>query len=343
MGNFYANIVLRDADLDAVAELLDTLGRRAYVAHDGRSAVVYDERCDEQDLEALEQLARTLSAKLDRTAIAFCNHDDDVLWYALVEGGKVTDKYESDPSYFEGGESRGTSSGGDARRLCEAFGVPARRDDVEQLLRASRRDVGFEIDRHVKLLEQLELAPELAILGYGYVGGGELSLDDGRVAFRAVGGAPDPFEPGAGSPNAKAASVGPTAEGLSAMQAEASEIMKNGATLAFSEVDIPPRFSRILGKGRVNGYTALLRLQLYIVRNKLSPSPSMEIIYADDAVAELLGERKFHYIALARLLVRALGVPPLSAAHEAAMKAGDAAFYLRFHEAIQAAASAVDG
>jgi hypothetical protein len=78
-------------------------------------------------------------------------------------------------------------------------------------------------------------------------------------------------------------------------------------------------------------------LQYYIVANKLSPHAGMTIIYADDSLAELLGQRKIEYISLARLLARALGVAPLSAADEAALRSGDAAFTKRFLDAARKA------
>ena len=333
MGNFYTNIVLSDTNVDAVASMLEMLGRRAYAASEGKVTVVYDERCDEQDLDELERLSRTLSAKLNRTAIAFCNHDDGVLWYALVEQGKVTDRYNSSPGYFDGASGRDRPQGGDVRRLCAAFGAAARHQEVERLLRGTRSTVGLEVDRHVKLLEQLDLPASLAILGYSYVGGGELAESAPGAVLRTVGGAPDPTNDS--PPNERGSAL--TTGGLSPAQAETLEIMRRGAALAFAEVEIPRRFSRLLGKGRVNGYTALLRLQYYIVANRLSPHPGMTIIYADDSVAELLGERKIEYVALARLLARALGVPPLSAADEEALRSGDPAFHKRFEDAARKA------
>jgi hypothetical protein len=332
MGNFYTNIVLSDTNVDTVASLLEMLGRRAYAASQGKVTVVYDERCDEQDLAELEQLAGTLSAKLNCTAIAFCNHDDDVLWYALVEQGKVTDRYNSRPGYFDGAPGGDRPEGGDALRLCTAFGAAARYQEVEQLLRGTRSAGGLEIDRHVKLLEHLDLPPSLAILGYGYVGGGELAGSAPGAVLRTVGGAPDPTND---SPNEQRPAR--TSGGESPAQAETFEIMRHGAALAFAEVDIPRKFSRLLGRGRINGYTALLRLQYYIVANKLSPHAGMTIIYADDSLAELLGQRKIEYISLARLLARALGVAPLSAADEAALRSGDAAFTKRFLDAARKA------
>ncbi len=62
------------------------------------------------------------------------------------------------------------------------------------------------------------------------------------------------------------------------------------------------------------------------------------MVHADDALAALLGEREFPLMALPRLVCRAFGLPPLSPEDEAALRAGDAAFYLRFHDAVSRAA-----
>src|SRR5947209_14769763 len=102
MGNFYANVTLRTADADGAASILDELERTAFVTVVGDITVVYDEKCDEQDLEELERLAGALSKRLKCAALAVCNHDDDVLWYALVENGAAVDTYDSNPGYFEG-------------------------------------------------------------------------------------------------------------------------------------------------------------------------------------------------------------------------------------------------
>jgi hypothetical protein len=59
---------------------------------------------------------------------------DDILLYFLAEGGEVVDPYNSMPAYF-GDEAGGlTPSGGDAERLCRAFGVPEAAEDVHAVL-----------------------------------------------------------------------------------------------------------------------------------------------------------------------------------------------------------------
>ena len=68
MGSTYADVLLREPDIDAIAKLLDQLRRRAYVPGDGMVSVVYDERADERPDKELERLAMDLSSRLGRTA-----------------------------------------------------------------------------------------------------------------------------------------------------------------------------------------------------------------------------------------------------------------------------------
>ena len=61
------------------------------------------------------------------------NHDDDILAYWLFEGGELADEYNSCPGYFSGGDE--IPAGGDATKLCAAFGVAAKAKQIEQVLR----------------------------------------------------------------------------------------------------------------------------------------------------------------------------------------------------------------
>ena len=103
MGNFYTNIVVTESRTEAVTAAVEALERRAYVVTNGRATLVFDERCDRQDVDELQRLAGMLSKQLHCAALAFCNHDDDILWYALAQNGQVVDTYDSFPGYFTGG------------------------------------------------------------------------------------------------------------------------------------------------------------------------------------------------------------------------------------------------
>ena len=86
MGNWYTNICVKGAPQPDVAAALDELGRRAYLTPDlGGWIVIYDQESDKFDLNELESLALTISARLACTALACFNADDDVLWLGIYE------------------------------------------------------------------------------------------------------------------------------------------------------------------------------------------------------------------------------------------------------------------
>jgi hypothetical protein len=206
-GNFYTNIVPRDADSDAVAVTVGRMNRRAHVAGASTATIVFDEACDRQDLEEFERLARKLSGP-HGPALAICNHDDDALWYALAIDGRIIDRYNSFPSYFdEGGD---VPAGGDAERLCAAFGATKRADNVGALLRRQHADVGLEVDRHLELCRLLDLPRESVGMGYGYVESGEFAGEPGKL--KAIGEASEAGEAdGAGQAAAQTRATAPLA------------------------------------------------------------------------------------------------------------------------------------
>jgi hypothetical protein len=233
MGNLYANIVLRTTAADSVAAALTDLRRRAFIASDASAVVVFDEACDAQDLDELQRLAGALSKRLTCVALASCNHDDDVLWYVLVEHGEVVDIYNSNPSYFDGREAGPT--GGDAARLCAAFDVARERAAVEGVLRASHRHVGLEIDRHQALQRLLRLPESLSLLGYRYVQRRELAHDPAAPTLRAVG-CPMPHEQVAVGRERSTEDVNSmAAETRAAIEREGMDLMWHSYALALSD------------------------------------------------------------------------------------------------------------
>ena len=323
MGNFYSNIVLREADLDRVASALARLNRRAYVAGDGTTSFVFDERCDDQDLEEIERLAQQLSRNLGCVALASCNHDDDILWYALVDGGKTVDTYDSNPGYFSGASA--VPKGGDASLLCEAFGARGRERDVSSVLRRTRPELTFEVDRHRDLLELLGLRVELGLLGFRYASEGVDS--EGGITLRPIGGAAEPVVREASRPQ-------PTidAETRARLQAEAASMASHMTALVLARIRVLPRFVEIVGGESVNGYIAVMRVQEYIVRHKLQSSPG--IVRADDLLAELLGEREFPMLSLVRLVARAFDVKPLTPEETASLSVKNSEMQRRYQEAM---------
>ena len=328
MGSTYANVLLREPDIDAIAKLLDQLRRRAYVAGDGMVTVVYDERADERPDKELERLAIVLSTRLGRTALAVANFHDDVLQYQLVETGRVADRYDSYPGFLEKGRER--PEGGDARRLCVAFGAAEQEQAVAALLRQTRFEVGPEIERHEQLLKLLRLPANLALLGYDYVRQGEFDRSAPGVKLLTIGGAPEPAvseRAGAHTTNAPS-----TPAELSPFVADAREQRFYTAALTLHDIDVPARYESLLGRGRVNGYVARHRLLRHILTYGRELGTGLRRV--DDLVAELLGEREFPLFAADGLLVRALGVPTLTAEEKQEYARRGSAFHKRCFDAL---------
>ena len=61
-------------------------------------------------------------------SVAVIVHDNDILIYFLFQNGELADQYNSSPSYFDYGSTKEPAgpAGGDAGRLCAAFGVDNR-------------------------------------------------------------------------------------------------------------------------------------------------------------------------------------------------------------------------
>lgn len=180
MGNFYVNYTLKGASPQAVANAL--AGRTAAVTPESNGCVVlFDEASDEQDETHIQALGARLSRDLNCVVWALLNHDDDILSYQLYANGGLVDEYNSAPGYWTETDDSGFSppSGGDARKLCAAFGA-ADPDKVESILRRSSFNdedddgYGFEVDRHADLVAALGL-PDFGVgLGWRYIDEGEL-------------------------------------------------------------------------------------------------------------------------------------------------------------------------
>jgi hypothetical protein len=177
MGNSYVNFTVRGQSQQGVADVL--AGRTAIVSPvQNGNVVVYDEQ-SEQMLDGVEELGAGLSRDLSCPVLAVSIYDDDILQYTLFERGEKTDEYNSQPAYFDEDADPDNpvgSSGGDAARLCHAFGVQ-KTVEVERILRTGSALSGgyaFEIFRHDALCKALGL-PEFAVAaGYGYITRGEV-------------------------------------------------------------------------------------------------------------------------------------------------------------------------
>ncbi len=178
MGSFYVNYTVRSGDQAAVVKSLK--GRSAYVTpvKDG-AVVVTDEAAETQEIDAVREVGELLSTSLKTQVLAVLNHDDDMLWVGLFDKGRLTDEYNSSPDYFEGGTSPPT--GGDARKLCTAFGRGDREKELDAVLK--KKDYVFANERHADLVQALGL-PDFAVgCGFKYLEEGELpeGLSDGDL------------------------------------------------------------------------------------------------------------------------------------------------------------------
>jgi len=169
VGSFYVNYTVRSTDQPTVVKSLK--GRSAYVTpvKDG-ALVVTDETAETQEVDAVREVGELLSTSLKTQVLAVLNHDDDMLWYGLFDRGKLTDEYNSAPAYFDGGAD--PPSGGDARKLCAAFGRADKESAVEAVLR--KTDYAVAMERHGELLEALGLPGFAVGCGFTYLEEGEL-------------------------------------------------------------------------------------------------------------------------------------------------------------------------
>jgi hypothetical protein len=159
MGAFYGNITLKGPSQQQVLEALR--GRRAIVAPRlDDYTVAFDSVCDDQDIDGIQALASRISSQLRCSAFAVIVSDDDVLGSFLYHAGQLTDWYNSCPSYFDFGSAKRPAgpAGGDAGKLCAAFGVDAQQE-VESILRKQHGKGGyaFESNRHKDLVRTLGL------------------------------------------------------------------------------------------------------------------------------------------------------------------------------------------
>ncbi len=158
MGNFYVNYTLRGVTQEAVAKAL--AGRTCIVTASANATVVaFDEESDNQDQQVISSLATELSQKLRCPVLAVLNHDDDILWYQLYKDGELQDEYDSSPGYFDPSAEPSAPAGGDAAKLCAAFGSP-KTEEVDRVLRKSAFDDGytFAFERHGDLVSALGIS-----------------------------------------------------------------------------------------------------------------------------------------------------------------------------------------
>jgi hypothetical protein len=192
MGLFYANLTVYRAMRPALLTALRRLRRTAFVSPTVHGySVVFDQAIDEQDPAAIERLGRALTEVLSCPALAAVLHDDDILYLWLFHKGRVRDRYDSSPAYFDPHSEPRPPSGGNAKLLCKLFHWPEREERVEQLLRADLLEgelpgVAGELERHAALAAELQMPRFVAGLGYSAIAGGYVPEEFQGVTFEAV-------------------------------------------------------------------------------------------------------------------------------------------------------------
>ena len=168
MGSFYVNFTTRGPGRDAVANSLRSAKRKAFVAptRDGLT-VFFDEVADMQSEEMIKDLSERISKELDTPLLAVRNHDDDVLCYWLYEAGRMTDKNNSCREYFIDDDT--TPAGGDAKKLCAAFGASGKTKQVDRVLR--NEECYFALFRHQELAALLNFPWPYVSMGYRSIEG----------------------------------------------------------------------------------------------------------------------------------------------------------------------------
>ena len=177
MGNTYVNYTLRGPSQQAVVGAM--AGRSAIVSPAQNGFVVVFDEESEQTSDSITEFGSNLSGVLHCAVLAVFVYDDDVLYYRLFEHGELVDEYDSAPDQFgedANPDSPATPSGGDAQKLCAAFGVP-KVAVVERILRTGGCLSGgydFEIFRHEALCKTLGLPLFAVAAGYDYITRGEV-------------------------------------------------------------------------------------------------------------------------------------------------------------------------
>lgn len=178
MGNFYTNLTLRGPSQAEVAAALT--GRQALVTPSVAGwVVVFDAASEDQDAELIAELASGLSRRFRCPVLAVVNHDDDILWYQLYLSGALEDEYDSCPNYFDPDAEPAGPTGGDAAKLCGAFGSDRVAEVAAILGKSGLEEDGytFETERHEALVRALGLPAYGVGAGYNYVSRGELPED----------------------------------------------------------------------------------------------------------------------------------------------------------------------
>ena len=193
MGLFYTNIALLGANQAQVAQYLKQAKRTAYVSPTVNGfTVVYDKETEDQDTRILTDVACRLSKKFKCATLAALVHDSDVFAYWLCESGKLKDKYNSAPTYFDSHVAPSPPSGGKSKTLCKAFRRKQATEDVRRIFESVKADsldddrspdYLFAEDIHRELVAALGMPTFAAVAGYYVIENGEMPEGLDRAAL----------------------------------------------------------------------------------------------------------------------------------------------------------------
>jgi hypothetical protein len=124
MGLSYSNVTLKGPIQEAIA---------IYLEHQNASALISPTIQGITVIYELAQGCNALSAHLKCPVLLLDIHDDDILGYQLYLNGAAEDVYASCPGYFT--DELLPPRGGDAGKLCQAFGAEDAIETVDAVLR----------------------------------------------------------------------------------------------------------------------------------------------------------------------------------------------------------------
>jgi hypothetical protein len=163
MGNFYTNITVRGVKADRTVGVLRDLGREAYLVELNGDTIVFDRQSESQDTEILAALGEHLATKLEASAFAVLNHDDDLLWFQVYDHSELVAEYAN-----RGGPRTNVHA------LCRVFNRPKDTKNIIAVWLLLRRPFLFQVNRHRRLARRLGL-PEASVgSGFDYLSRGEV-------------------------------------------------------------------------------------------------------------------------------------------------------------------------
>lgn len=183
-GSFYSNIVVLSTEAEKFIPVLVQMGIAAYYVLKDKTAVIFEEKIDEQDIEYGTGLTSELSIKLNTMAIYTTNHDSDVLYISVYKNGQELFSYDSAPDYFEGGSTPPEINGID-RLLSEYKNI-----DKQDFLDVLNSEEVFADDLHFKIVEKLSLPDYSVGLGYNYftdMGAEEIQKIEHEYGIKVIG------------------------------------------------------------------------------------------------------------------------------------------------------------